>query len=162
MKIKRLMGILLILTLVVTVFAGCSGKEEASSKEANWTVSVEGIGDEAISFTDISAQEISTKEIEAVMKKKDGSEQEQTWKGYGLKEVLDYLNAGEYTSVVVEAADGYSKELTKDLADSEGTILGVMVDGKALEEDDNRIQLVIKGKGSNWWIKGVAKIKVIK
>lgn len=162
MKMKRLMGIVLILALALAVFAGCSVKEEASSKEAAWTISVEGIEDEAISFTDVDAEEIGTKEIKAIMKKKDGSETEQTWKGYGLKEVLAHLKAGEYSAVVVEAGDGYSKELTKDLVDSEGTILGVMVDGKALEEDDNKVQLVIKGKGSNWWIKGVAKIKVVK
>ena len=96
-----------------------------------------------------------------ILKKKDGSEKEQTWKGYGLKEVLEHLKAGEYSSVVVEAGDGYSKEITKDLVMSEETILGIMVDGEALKED-NKVQLVINGKGSNWWIKGVAKIKVVK
>lgn len=161
MKMKKIMGFVLILALMLTVFVGCKVEEKVTTQEAAWTISVAGIKDEAISFTDLDAEEIGVKEIKATMKKKDGSEKEQTWKGYGLKEVLEQLGAGEYNSVTVEAVDGYGKELTKDLVISEGTILGVMVDGEALKED-NRVQLVINGKGSNWWIKGVAKIKVIK
>lgn len=161
MKMKKLMGFILILAVILTAFVGCRVEEKVTTQEAVWTISVEGIKDEAISFTDLDAEEIGAKEIKATMKKKDGSEKEQTWNGYGLKEVLEYLKAGEYSSVVVEAGDGYGKELTKDLVMSEETILGIMVDGKALQED-NKVQLVINGKGSNWWIKGVSKIKVVK
>lgn len=161
MKMKKLMGFILILALALTCFVGCSGEEKASAGEVKWTISIEGIKDEAVSFTSIDAEKIGSKEIKATMKKKDGSEKEQTWNGYGLKEVLEYLKVEEYSSVVVEAGDGYGKELTEDLVISEGTILGIMVDGKALE-DDNKVQLVVNGKGSNWWIKGVSKIKVVK
>lgn len=161
MRMKKIIGFVLILALTLIAFAGCKAEEKTTIQEASWTISIEGIADEAISFTDLDAEEIGTKEIKAVMKKKDGSEKEQTWKGYGLKEVLENLKAGEYSSVVVEAGDGYSKEITKDLVMGEETILGIMVDGETLKED-NKVQLVINGKGSNWWIKGVAKIKVVK
>ncbi|SHK23133.1 molybdopterin-dependent oxidoreductase [Paramaledivibacter caminithermalis] len=161
MKIKRFIGFILTLALVLTAFVGCGGEQKASADKVKWTINIEGIKDEAISFTNIDGEKVGLKEIKAIMKKKDGSETEQTWKGYGLKEVLDYLKAEEYSAVVVEAGDGYSKELPKDLVMSEETILGVIKDGEALE-DDNKVQLVVNGKGSNWWIKGVAKIKLLK
>jgi len=162
MKMKKLIGFALILSLMMALFVGCSGEQKTAAKEAEWTISIEGVKEEAISFTNIDGEKVGTKEIKATMKKKDGSEKEQTWTGYGLKEVLDYVEAGEFSSVVVEAGDGYSKELSKDLVISEGTIIGIMVDGEALADADNKVQLVINGKGSNWWIKGVAKIKVNK
>ena len=129
MKTKRLIGLVLILSLALTSFVGCSGEQNTATKaqEAEWTISVEGVKDEAAAFTSIDAEEVETKEIKAIMKKKDGSEKEQVWNGYGLKEVLDYLEAEEFSSVVVEAGDGYSKELSKDLVMSEGTILGIML-----------------------------------
>lgn len=161
MKMKKRVVFILMLIVVLAFCVGCGKKQETSSDEVKWTISIEGIKDEAISFTNIDAEKINKKEMNAILKKKDGSEKEQAWKGYELKEVLDYLKAGEYNSVVVESGDGYSKELKKDLAMSEETILGIMVDGNVLD-DDNKVQLVIKGKGSNWWVKGVAIIKVVK
>lgn len=162
MKIKGIMGFILILALTLISLGACSTEQGASVEETLWTISVEGVKEEAINFTSSDAEKVGSREIKAILKKKDGSEKEQTWKGYGLKEVLEHLDAGEFSAVVVEAQDGYSKELPKEVVIGEGTILGVMVDGKALEESDNRVQLVINGKTPNWWVKGVAKIKVIK
>lgn len=161
MNIRRLIGIFLIIAFAFTC-VGCSGDQNAGTKEVAWTINIEGVKDETIAFTNLDAEKIETREITAILKKKDGSEKEQSWKGYGIKEVLDYVKAEEYSGIVVEAGDGYSKEYTKELIESEGTILGVMLDGKALEKDDNKVQLVVKGKPGNWWIKGVAKIIVKK
>jgi len=161
-NIKRLIGIFVVIVFAFTFFVGCSGEQNTAAKEVTWTISIEGVKDEAISFTDIDTEKMDIREITAILKKKDGSEKEQSWKGYGIKEVLNYVNAGEYSSIVVEAGDGYSKDYTKELVESEGIILGVMVDGKALEKEDNKVQLVVKGKPGNWWIKGVAKIIVNK
>lgn len=38
----------------------------------------------------------------------------------------------------------------------------IEVNGKALDRERGPAQLVVNGKGSNWWIKQVAKITVIK
>ncbi|WP_432402575.1 hypothetical protein [Wukongibacter sp. M2B1] len=162
MNIKRLIGIFLIITFAFTCLVGCGGEQNTAAKEVLWTIGIEGVKDESIRLTNIDAEKIEIREITAILKKKDGSETEQAWKGYGIKEVLDYVKAGEYSSIVVEAGDGYSKEYTKDLIEREGTILGVILDGKALEEDNNRVQLVVQGEPGNLWIKDVAKIIVNK
>lgn len=44
--------------------------------------------------------------------------------------------------------------------ESEGTILGLKVDGKDLDEEAGPVQLVVNDKGSNWWIKKTVKIIV--
>ncbi len=158
-KGKKVLSIGLVVMLLMVCLVGCSSSQEVSKEEAIWTISVEGVKDQVISFTNIDADKIEIKEITATMKKKDGSQKDQQWKGYLLKDVLDSYGVEEFKGVVVEASDGYSKELTPDVVNSEGTILGTIVDGQELP-DDNKVQLVINGKGSNWWVKDVSKIVV--
>ncbi len=160
-KGKKILSVGLVFMLIMVCLVACNNAKETTNEEAAWTITVEGAKDNGVSFTNIDGDKIGVKEITATMKKKDGSEKEQQWKGYSLKEVLASYEVTDFSTVVVEASDGYSKEYTPDLVNSEGTILGIMVDGEKLP-DDNKVQLVVNGKGSNWWIKDVAKIIVNK
>ncbi|KKH59837.1 hypothetical protein DU75_07725 [Methanosarcina mazei] len=76
--------------------------------------------------------------------------------------MLESAGVEDFTTVAVEAADGYSKEYTPDLVNTDKTILGTTVDGQKLGSEDGPVQLVIDGQSANMWIKNVAKIKVNK
>ena len=151
---KRFGVLLLIAFLTVGFLAGCSAEEEPAETASLWTIEVNG---EAFTQADYDA--IGEVEITATKKNKDETEEEQTWKGVSLKAVLDYMGAEGYSVVTCEASDGYAKDIDDmTLVESAGTILGTNVNGEALGEEDGYIQLVMDGKGSNWWIKNLVKI----
>ena len=148
--------------LMIFTFAGCSNNDiGVSNSEPDWKIIVEGVKDGEIEFTNIDLEKLEFVEIEAILRKKDGSEENQQWKGVPLKTVLEYLQVKEYEEIVVEAADGYSKGYTEELVNKEGTILGIEMNGKLLDEESGPVQLVPQGESGNMWIKNVAKIKVV-
>ncbi len=160
LKMKKI-AVVMILMMSLLVFVGCSKEEPvAAAKEPAWSITVEGVRDEAVSFTDLDVDKMGTVDAKATMKKKDGTEQEQLWHGVSFKAFLDYLEVKDYNLVIVEAADGYSKEYTSLELENEGCLLAVKVDGKDLTEEDGLVYLVVDGKGSNWWIKNVSKITI--
>ena len=127
-----------------------------------WKITVAGLGQDAV-FTSADVEKIGTVTIKASMKEQDTTGPQEEWTGVPLSKVLKQLGANQYTTVKVESADGAtSKEYTPDLVDSEGTILGIAVNGKPLGADKGPVELVVNGKGSKWWIKQVAKITVEK
>jgi DMSO/TMAO reductase YedYZ molybdopterin-dependent catalytic subunit len=132
------------------------------SGEVEWNISIEGVGDKAIEYTNLDIEKLEMVELNAVQKKKDGSTKEQQWNGPLVKNVFEQIGVKEYSSAIFEASDGYSKEVTKDILESEGTIIGIQLEGKELEEKYAPAQLVIDGKGSKWWVKKLAKITIKK
>ncbi|QRN84734.1 molybdopterin-dependent oxidoreductase [Clostridia bacterium] len=171
---KKFGALLLIVFLAIGMLAGCATEpaaeepaveepvaeepavEEPAAEEpaAEWTIDINGT-----MFTQADYDAIDEVEISATKKNKDGTETTQTWKGVPLKAVLDYVGAEGYAVVTCEASDGYAKDIDDmTLVESEGTILGTMVDGEAVSAEDGYIELVMDGKGSNWWIKNLVKI----
>lgn len=162
-------GVLLLFALLsVSLMAGCATDEEpapelvedliaeesATETEVKWTIDINGTP-----FTQEDYNAVGEVEITATKKNKDDAEKAQIWKGVPLKAVLDYVGAEGYGIVTCEAADGSVKDIEDmTLVDSEGTILGMIVDGEAVSADDGYIQLVMDGKGPNWWIKNLVKI----
>jgi len=141
-------------TVVETTAAETTAAEET---EAAWNITIAGIGDKDISFTDVDAAKMSTVEITATKKDVD-----QKWTGILLKEVLDFYGAKDYSKVKVEASDGYSVELDVAAVEDAGTIVGFTVDGEALDKEDGPATLVVKSQSTKSWIKAVSKITVIK
>jgi len=133
----------------------------ADKTEAVWTITISGIGDADISFTDLDAAAMTTIEITAIKSKKDGSEVEQKWTGIPLKAILDFYGVGDYSKITVEALDGYSADLDKATVEDAGTILGFTVDGEALDAEDGPAELVASTQPSSSWVKAVSKITVI-
>lgn len=162
---KKIGVLLLIIMLSVGMLAGCNNTEEPvaaepvveepiTEVESMWTIDINGT-----LFTQADYDAVGEVEISATKKSKDGTEVSQTWKGVPLKAVLDYVGAEGYTIVTCEAVDGYAKDIDDmTLVDGGGTILGTMVDGEAVSAEDGYIQLVMDGKGTNWWIKNLVKI----
>jgi len=156
--VRKLIPVL-VSALLVLALTSCGGT--ASSSNPTWKIAVEGLGREA-SITSLDLQKTGTVTVKVAMKEKETKGPEEEWTGVPLAKVLEYLGVSQYTTVKVESADGTGREYTPDLVGSNGTILGIEVNGKALDREKGPVQLVVDGKGSNWWIKQVAKITVIK
>ncbi|NLM51587.1 MAG: molybdopterin-dependent oxidoreductase [Firmicutes bacterium] len=153
-KNTRVKGLLSIEVLGAETEAGM-GEQTAS-----WSITVEGLGEEAVTFTSADAAKLTMRQVTAVRAKKDGTQETQNWEGVSLKDVLDMLGAKEYQSVIVEAADGYAQEYTKEIVDRAETILGLKLEGQPLDEDSGPVQAVPAGEPGNMWIKNVAKLIV--
>ena len=159
---RRITGIILLVLLLmgISVFAGCS--QEAEVREILWTITVEKEGGSSVEFTNVDASGIEMVAIEAVKEKKDGSKTEQSWEGIPVSEVLKAAGFNDYTTVAVEAADGYSKEFDRAAIDDSGTIFGLKLDGEDIDEEDGPMQLVASSMSGSFWIKNVAKVIIIK
>ncbi|MFZ5969093.1 MAG: molybdopterin-dependent oxidoreductase [Bacillota bacterium] len=158
---KRGIQIIGICLMLIFVMAACSSPAvKQQEAQPTWKIAIQLTGDKTIEFTDLNVAAIGTADIKATLKKKDGTAKEQQWTGVALSKVLEHVGVKSYSTVVVEAADGYNKEYTPDLVDSPGTVLAVAADGTPLDAESGPVQLVVDGKGGNWWIKQVAKITV--
>ena len=99
--------------------------------------------------------------IEATKEKEDGSKINESWEGMLVSEVLKAAGFDEYTTVAVEASDGYAKEFDKATIDDSGTIFGLKLDGEDIEEEDGPMQLVASSMSGSFWIKNVAKVIIV-
>ncbi|NLZ93979.1 MAG: molybdopterin-dependent oxidoreductase [Firmicutes bacterium] len=158
-KVSLKVSLLLVVLLLSVALIGCSG-EKTPPAEPEWTISIEGVKDEPITFTDLDAAKLTQKDVEAVKTKKDGTEIKENWQGVSLKDVLDAVGAIDYQGVTVEAADGYAKDYTLEIINREETILGLVRDGEELGEEDGPVQMVPAGESGNMYIKNLAKIIV--
>lgn len=158
---KKILALVVILSMSFT-FMACGGANQTNQEKPAWTISVEGVKDSATEFTSVDFGKLSTVDIDATLKKKDGSEQKQKFTGVPFTKVLESLGVKDYSKVTVEAKDAYSKDYTSDLINAEGTILAVKADGKDLASDSGPVELVVSSQSGNMWIKCVAKIKVAK
>jgi len=158
---RRIIGIILVALLLMSmsVFAGCGPETEA--QEILWTITVEKEGGSSVEFTNVDAAGIEMVAIEAVKEKKDGSKTNENWEGIPVSEVLKAAGFDDYAIVVIEAADGYSKEFDEATIDDIGTIFGLKLDGEDIDEEDGPMQLVVSSMSGTFWIKNVAKIIII-
>ncbi len=164
---KKLFILFLIMVLALS-FTACGGSEappqepDGSDVESvelpEFSIAIEGA--EVTAFTNADATDFELVEIEAVQTKKDGSEETNLWTGIALKDVLAFAGVSEYTSLTIEASDGYAQEYTPDIAEGE-TILALYKNGELIG-DTGSVQLVPKGQPGNMWIKELSKITINK
>lgn len=159
MALKKGLALLTVLLLAAAVFMAC-GKEEtpAPQESAAWSIAVEGA--EKTEFSSADYAKLDTVSVDAVLKTKDGSETEQAWEGVPLKDVLEAVGVENYSSVTLEASDGYAKDYTPDVVNDVQTILGTVVNGEALTADEGYVEAVAASQPGNMWIKMLVKIKV--
>lgn len=141
---------------------GTTKEVEGTTKEAAWTIIIETPDGESVDFTDLDLKEIGKINMKATTKIKDGTEEENEWTGVRLKKVLEFANIKGYELVEIEAEDGFLVEYTKEIADSDKTILAIKKDGETLDEDSGPTQMVVEGERANLWIRNVAKIRAVK
>ena len=124
-----------------------------------WTVEVVGLEDGSFEFTSERAErKLERITIETIKTSKNGDSATEFWEGYKILDILAFLKVEDFESITVVAADGYSREFTKEEVDM-NMILGVVKNGAPLEETDNLVQMVSK-LPSNTWIKGIVTIEV--
>jgi DMSO/TMAO reductase YedYZ molybdopterin-dependent catalytic subunit len=155
-------AVIVLTALLITgmgILAGCS--TENGTREILWIVTVEKEGGESVDFINADAPGIDTVQIEAVKEKKDGSRIKQNWEGFPVSAVLKEAGFDDYSTVLIEASDGYSKEFDRKTIDDSGTILGFKLDGEDLGEEDGPVQLVISTESAGSWIKNVVKIVIL-
>ena len=153
---KKSLLIIAALLLVMAVCGACGAKEE----EAVWTIAVEGADKDT--FTSNDYDKLDEVTIDVVLKKKDGTETNQSWTGVLLSDVLESLGVEDYTSVTLTASDGYAKDYTPDIVDDPLTILGTSVDGEAISAEDGYVQSVAGSQSGSMWIKMLTSITVNK
>lgn len=143
-----------------------SQAETPASAEANaqaaWKVAIVLSDGSTVDFTDKDANAIGTVDIKATLKKKDGSSVEQQWTGVLLSRALEKSGVTEYSSITVEAGDGYKKDYTPEIVKSADTVIGIKVDGQSLDEKSGPVELVAGSQSGNMWIKNLVKITVVK
>lgn len=155
MKTRKQLAAILMIIMVAMMLIACAPKEEME-----WTIAIEGA--EKTEFTSADYAKLSKVSVDTVLSTKDGTTIEQTWEGVLLKDVIEYIGAGDYTSVTMVASDGYAQEYTVELVEDSMTVLGIKVNGEALGEEDGYVQSVAGSQTGNMWIKMLAKITVNK
>jgi hypothetical protein len=172
-KIKVNIMAVAVLAAAMIAVSGCGAKTTAPTSaptaaptnapaEAEWEITIEGTEKAPVVFNEVEAEKVGLIKQKASVKDKDTSLPEQEWDGVSLEKVLEYYGVKTYTTVKVESSDGSFKEYTPDLVASSKALLGFKADGKELEDGIGPVQLVVDGKGPNWWIANVTKITVIK
>jgi DMSO/TMAO reductase YedYZ molybdopterin-dependent catalytic subunit len=160
------LSLLVILLVITALLFGCTSQTAQPAPqppaEPDWEIVIEGVTSSPITFTSIDAEKLQMVEIEVILRKRDGSEEKQNWKGIPLKAVLEAVGAKDYKGVIVEAADGYAKEYTLEITNRAETILGLELNGSKLDDSLGPVQMVPKGEMGNMFIKNLSKITVIK
>lgn len=133
---------------------------QSEGEEPSFSITVE-VGEKTTKITEEKIGEIKETSLTATINSKNGEETNQ-YTGILLKDVLAYANIGEYTSLELEAADGYVVEYTKEMAESDGAILAYIVDGKIIGEEGGPIQSIIDGESAQNTVKQLVKIRAIK
>jgi DMSO/TMAO reductase YedYZ molybdopterin-dependent catalytic subunit len=141
--------------------AGCGEKEAASATEAEWSINIKTSDGSTTEFTNKDAGAIDMVDVSAVLKKKDGSTIDQSWKGIPLAEALKSAGIEGYNLIAIEASDGYRQEYEKAAIDDPETILGFFLDGKEVSTDEGLVQLVAPSLAGMFWIRNVAVIEVL-
>lgn len=175
---KRFITLLIVSVFMFTIAAGCgnssANKQDNNTKKdtaqvtstqtssaASWTITIEGV-DGKTSFTSDDYAKLTVCDVQATLKKKDGSEQKNTWTGVLLSDILQSLGVKDYTKLTVTAKDNYSMDYTPDIVNCKDSILAVKCDGKDLSDKDAPAKTVIASQPGDMWVRNVAKITVVK
>lgn len=172
---KKILSLIMVALLGLALVA-CSPEEKATSTEAEkpvqtetdtqaesqkpaFTIAIEA-GGKSTELTEKNIGEVKETSLTATINSKKGEETNE-YTGMLLKDVLAYANVGEYSSLELEAKDGYVVEYTKQMAASDGAILAYIVDGKVIGEENGPIQSLIDGESAKSSVKQLAKIRVM-
>ncbi len=154
MKKRVLLAVLAI--AMVFVLVACAAPKQA----AEWSISVEGA--DVSAFTNADYAKLNEVSFTAVLKNKAGEKTEQECLGVRFADIVQAIGAGEYVSISVEAADGYTQDYTPDVVNDEKTILATAIDGKSLVTEESGVQTVAGNYPGNLWIRDVVRITVNK
>ena len=159
MKKFILVMIIIFAVLITVIPVGCVSKGNAVTSTP-WTITITDSKGKSVEFTGKDAGKLKIEQISATLKKKDGSEVLQNWKGVLLSDVLKASGITEFNKIKVIATDGYEQVFEPAVINDSGTILGLMLDGKEITVDEGLVQLVVKSMGGNSWVRNIKSIVV--
>lgn len=147
---------LFVVGMVLSLLFGCSSspKQETGNLDFEVSLTIDGSTERVLTTEDFNKMTFT--EVEATLKKKDGSETLIKAKGVLMSDLLTYLAVNPSTLSVV-ALDGYEKEYDAGIIGDEKTILAFFNDGSKLE-DDGPIWLIAGNQSGNMWIKNLDKV----
>lgn len=156
---------------ILSIAVGTSGKEASSVVEeppaavfdegltTNWTITFEGLSDGSFDFTsEKAARKLELIELETTFTK-DDQQITDTWEGYRVLDVLNFLKVTDFNGLVMTAGDGYQIEYSRDEIDDK-TIFAVVKNGQEMTDESNLVRLVQDTEFASKWLKGVCKVTV--
>ncbi len=149
--------IALLLTMVMSLSLVACGAEKETAEVAvpEFSITVVTVdGEQTLDQSMVADLAVSEAEILKTSKKGDTTS---TWTGFDFTDALDLVGVTEYTTITVEATDGYAQEYTADVADA--AMLVYLENGELLGED-GPLNTVIEGQSGNMWMKNLAKVIV--
>ena len=157
-KKKLLMALCAAALSAMLALAGCSSQTPQQQFESSGTqiTVVDAQGEKTLSAADMLQQELTEATIHT--ENAIGEKSEFTVKGFDLKAMIG-LQEGQ--SLKITAKDGYSVTLESDMLAQYQPLLAIERDGKALEEKNAPIMLVMDGAPSSYFIGGITKMEVV-
>ena len=145
-----------VLLLFATVLYACGDV----IVEPKWTIGVKGA--EAAVFSSLDYAKLHEATITIEKEQRDGSVVEEAWEGVYMKDVLDYLNIANYSSITLVSSDASSVEYMPDIINDSLTILATRVNGKDITHEDGYIKIIAGNQPENLWIERPTGISVNK
>lgn len=143
------LGFIIIALLVAASLTGCGG-EDLEPVESAWEIT---IGDKVVAIEDI--REMVTVTIEA--EKKDETH---SYTGVRLSVLLTEAGITDFESLTLEAEDGYSRDITREEALNQNSILAFSMDGEDLSDAKSApLMFVSPATSTSAW---VGKLKTIR
>lgn len=145
-----------VMGLGLLLLFGCAQAVEPPAKNLDFdvTLTIEGSVERVLTSEDFNKMTFT--EVEATLKKKDGTETAIMAKGILMSDLLTYLGVSA-DSLQVIALDGYEKEYDKSIIADNKTVLAFFDGGKKLDTD-GPIWLIAGNQSGNMWIKNLDKI----
>ncbi|MFI3237465.1 MAG: molybdopterin-dependent oxidoreductase [Lachnospiraceae bacterium] len=153
---KKVLSIVLSMMLVCTMFA-CAAEttEEAATIPAFEVTVVTADGEVTITEATIADLEVVNKDV---VKSSKSGETTNNWTGVNLMDALAEVGVESFTTLSVEASDGYAADY--DLEMAEATLIAYLMDGEELGED-GPVNTVIDGGSASAWMKNFTKVTVV-
>ncbi len=126
--------------------------------EPKWTIGVKG-ADVAV-FSSLDYAKLHEVTITTEREQQDNSIMEETWKGVYMKDVLDYLEITDYSSITIVSSDDSSVEYMPDIINDSLTILATGLNGKDIAHEDGYTKIIAGNQPEDMWIERPAKISV--
>ena len=160
-KIFLIITIILLITTALALFIFTTPSTQADSSNAVFQLSITGYVDQPSNFTLADLQAMPKTTVSAAIYCVDAPDvvvEQGSWEGVKLWDLLNQTGVSpEAVKVALYASDGYSSDLSIDLAKQDNVILAYSKDGSLL----SGLRLVVPGHWGYKWINQVQSIKLV-